>query len=321
MSLLLCLTSGHVHGAPICVPAVQVEGEPALREPVASGLRRRGVSEEPPAGCPITRVVLNRREALISVSLSEESRRARRVVADTDTAISVIESWVRSDLSAPLLLALLPQEPVPPPPPPLPPPAPPASVRAHLALFVEAGGGMAGGAWLGGGLRACAELRRVCVGGAWRIDGDVGGDANGGRRITTELLATAALPLQLGPLILTLSLGLGVAWARYSAEAGSLLPRSGGQSGSESGESTAPLAASVRADTGGLRAEARVELAVPLPRGLFVFAAVALDAALTGRDGPLVTATDPSGESVTAQLPGLPWALALGQVGLRWSSR
>lgn len=74
------------------------------------------------------------------------------------------------------------------------------------------------------------------------------------------------------------------------------------------------------ADQASLQAEVRLELAVPLPRGLALFGAVVLDAALVGRADVVVSfADEEAGLFGMAPAPALPWGVVLGQLGLRWS--
>lgn len=311
-----------------CAPAVQVEGDPALSSAVSAALRARGVASQPSAGCPVTRVSLQGSELHIVVLLRDEIRRAERVVADRDTAVALIESWVRSDLSAPLLLSAVlpsPAAPAPEPPPALSSPAPAVSARpaASAAAYFDVGGDVTGRPWLGANLRGCGRLYRLCLGGSWRTLAQIGNESRDGRRIATEFLALVALPLTWGRLSLTPSLGLGVSWLHTAAR---ILVEESHGSIEESGSSASGTvtAVAVSADQGQLQAELRLELAVRLVADLSLSLAAGFDATLSHVTPPLVAVPVTKDGTTTSQIVELampPWGLGLGQLGLRWSPR
>ena len=309
-----------------CAPAVQVEGDPALSSAVSAALRARGVASQPSAGCPVTRVSLQGSELRIVVLLRDEIRRAERVVADRDTAVALIESWVRSDLSAPLLLSAVMPSPAlsdPAPAPPSPAPLVPARPAASIAVFFDAGGDVTGRPWLGANLRGCGRLYRLCLGGSWRTLAQIGNESRDGRRIATEFLALVALPLAWGRFSLTPSLGLGVSWLHTAARI--LVEESHGTI-EESGSSPSPTvtAVAVSADQGQLQTELRLELAFRLVADLSLSLAASFDATLSHVTPPLVAVPVTKDGMTSSQIVELampPWGLGLGQLGLRWSPR
>lgn len=309
-----------------CGPAVQVEGEPALRERVAAVLRGRGVEGTAREGCPVTRVRLQGRDGAIAVVLVDEARRANRTVADADTAISLIESWVRSDLSAPLLAALM---------------GPamdavpgggagasaaaaagPSPARILFSAGIEGGGDVVGNGWLGASVRGCGRVWRLCLGAAGRAAGDFGNESVGGRHIAIEFLALAAVPLRVGPVWLTPSFGFGVAWLRYLAKFAVATTADGDVDSEQDGVAAGTQIITKSADQGRLQTEVRLEVALPLRRSLALCAALSLDAALTGHSPLLVQVPSPGGATGTmgVELTPVPWGTVLGQLGVRWGA-
>lgn len=314
--------------AGVCSPAVQVEGEPTLSAAVASALQARGVRSQPVAGCPLTRVRLQLSELHIVVLLRDEVRHAQRVVADRETAVALIESWVRSDLSAPLLLSsvLPPAAGLAPPesPPAAAAPTETATARASAAVYFEAGGDVSGSPWLGANLRGCGYLFRFCIGGGWRTLSQVGNESRDGRRIATEFLALLALPLSIGRVQLSPSLGLGVSWLHSAARIVVEDSHASLEEPPSSTASSSPSSVAVSADQGQLQAELRLELAIPLSPSWSLSLATAFDATLSRAAAPLVAVPvvkDGAQSSDIVQLSTPPWGLWLGQLGLRWSPR
>ena len=308
-----------------CSPAVIVEGDQGLGAAIASALLARGLGATAAEGCPVTRVVVYRRDPHILVLLRDELRRTQRQVVDRETAVSLIESWVRSDLSAPLLLgSVMPMGLFgPSAAPESPPPAVGRGLRGSLSLNGLAAGDFTGHAWLGASLRGCVHVYRLCIGGAWQMLGQLASSGNDGRRFMAELFALVALPLRTGRVWLWPSLGLGVSWLHIWAR----LPRTSGSSTEielEDGTVVADPGVAASADQGHMQAELRLELAIPLRHGLSIGLAAALDATLTSRDAPLLIGPLSSeGEPSTGlvQLNPPPWGLLIGQLGLQWSPR
>jgi len=92
-------------GAP-CGPSASLVGEAGPVATVGAALRQRGVQSARPVGCSQLRVAIARCDAGLKVDLIGPSGSVtERVVATADTAATLIESWVRTDIAAPLLAA------------------------------------------------------------------------------------------------------------------------------------------------------------------------------------------------------------------------
>lgn len=309
-----------------CAPAVLIEGDPALVPAIAAALLSRGLGPATDDGCPVTRVLVQRRDPHIAVLLRDEIRSTERQVIDRETAVSLIESWVRSDLSAPLLLGSIAA--LPPSSMSQSPDSPPSTTwdaRGTVSLHGLFAMDVAGRPWMGAGLRGCARVFRLCIGGAWQTLGQLTLSGEDGRRVVTELFAIVALPARVGRAWLWPSLGLGVSWLHVSTR---LLLRDGeGDPIELEPEDTIAVNASTvaaSADQGHLQAEARLGLVIPLRYGLSLGLAAALDATLTPRTAPLLMGPlSSTGESSTGvvQLTTPPWGMVLGQLGLQWSPR
>lgn len=307
-----------------CPVAVRVEGDGALAPAITAELHARGLDSGGADGCPTTRVVVQRRDPHIWVELHDELRSAQRQVADRDTAVALIESWVRSDLSAPLLLGSIGL---------LAFPAqrgstdPPAATgwpaRGSLSLYGLAAADVAGNAWLGASLRGCVRVYRLCIGGAWQTLGQLDISAQEGRRVVTELIAHLALPVRLGRVWLWPSVGLGVSWLHVSAR----LPRIDGTDDEieiEDGVIVSGSSVAASTDQGHLLAEARIELSIPLRYRLSLAMALSLDATLTQRTAPLLMGPpNAAGQASTNVVPLSvpPWGLVIGGLGLLWSPK
>lgn len=85
-------------------PCVTLEGDAPSLAPVAELLRARGISVR--ADCAFLIARVDPRGAKLSVVIDDGDRRDAREVADRGVAASLIESWARTDLAAPLLAVL-----------------------------------------------------------------------------------------------------------------------------------------------------------------------------------------------------------------------
>lgn len=153
-----------------CRPVVTLQGPAELTEPLSRLLLARGVGGARDPSCPELRAQVERRGARIAVTISElQSPRSQRDFESEALAATFIESWTRSDLSAPLLegfaaaaLSAPPRSPVM-----AAPVAPAPKVQPRLSV---AGAGSFAGAtdrslWVGGQVSACARAGAVCLGG------------------------------------------------------------------------------------------------------------------------------------------------------------
>lgn len=314
-----------------CMPSVVLEGDAALTPGIAQALQARGLRTVATDGCPATRVSVQRRDPYVLVQLRDETRPTQRQVADRETAAALIESWVRSDLSAPLLLGSVAPTSM------LPPMADPqvaagpvarALPRGSLSLHAQLAGDVTGNAWMGASLRGCLFIHRVCVGSAWQTLAQLEPTSRDGRRVVTELFATAALPARVGPLWLWPSIGLGVSWLHIGARLPRLDSGMGSSGGSDNDTPSSPslgeTTVAASADQGRMQGELRLDLAVPLRHAFSLCLGVALDATLTSRSPPLLMgppARDGEPSTDVAQLSLPPWGLFIGQLGLLWSPK
>jgi hypothetical protein len=89
-------------GASACPPTVRLTGDTELSAELASVLSRRGIATN--GDCPALPVIVEKRGKTTVVSQGDADERVdSREVTDVRTAATVIESWVRTDLEAPLL--------------------------------------------------------------------------------------------------------------------------------------------------------------------------------------------------------------------------
>lgn len=289
--------------APACPIAVQLEGEAALTTAIAQALRSHGISTQPPAGCTQTYIRVARTPRGLVVSIREELAETERVVSDPAVAAILIESWVRSDLTDPLLLA---PELLVPPAPPLPPtpglPLRPGR-RFTVSLLFEAGIDKDAASWLGGSFYGCAPVGPICLGAIVRGAANfpaAGVGAYLDERLAVDVLASVSWPLRRGRWVVAPGLGLGAGWLRHHAR----------QAIETETEVEDTAEAAVVDSQGGMRAELRLLVLLRLRAGWMLTGSVALDSAFF--DGP--TTQLPTGE----RLPVAPWAMLRGGLGLSW---
>lgn len=90
------------HAEP-CPPSVALTGDEALVTAVRDLLGARGIARDTPR-CPAVRARVERRGALLVVGIEgPDGAPIERSVSEVATAATVIESWTRSDVAAPLL--------------------------------------------------------------------------------------------------------------------------------------------------------------------------------------------------------------------------
>ncbi|HUS65426.1 MAG TPA: hypothetical protein VMZ28_12830 [Kofleriaceae bacterium] len=198
-----------------CRPVARVGGEPALAAAVVPLLEERGV---PLAGaapaCGVVDAVLTTQDGRVRVTIIDaDGATVERSADDAPAAATAIESFVRSDVSEPLLAARAA------------PPAPrqtgdhePPPVTAVAAPIAAAPGGAGraidvagaaevgvtgdGAVWRGARLQGCVRVGRVCAGGLLRVadDSESRGDSADllTSRMAFELAFLAELPLRAG---------------------------------------------------------------------------------------------------------------------------
>lgn len=308
-----------------CAPAVQLEGSPRLVAGLSRALSRRGIVSSAPAGCPVLIVRLGEQGALMTLTMREERRRSERTVADLDTAVAVIDSFARSDISAPLLAAP-PSAPLPPRPPLHQPsqapaqPQPDSAQAPRLAVMLMPTAAVDANVapWLGADLRLCTRLGPLCVGMLFRFAADLPSLRRDGlldQRFASEIYATAELPLRLSSrFTFAPGVGLGAGWVRHRVHGRSGTPPPPGTSSDPDNDSDDYFDLA-EVNDGGLRIELRLLLACRLGAGL----ALALDASGSAApiDSPAVALV--LGKDMAERVTPTPWGALHFGLGLRWS--
>lgn len=233
-------------GAETCPPAVALDGDAALIGVVGDVLAARGIAIEP-AGCPAVAARIERRgDALVVDVAGPGGAAVQRVVGNTATAATVIESFSRSDVGTPLLAARAVRRDEPAVAAEL--DAAPASASSARGIHVfgafETSFASDGTAWLGAHVGACVMIGRICAAARLRGAGVVGGPGaweDVYERRGTELLFGVDIPFAIGGW--TFSPG-------FAAGLGQMHTRGGDRD--------------MRAETGGPRADVHATLSIPV---------------------------------------------------------
>jgi hypothetical protein len=234
----LAFTFGLLFATRASAEPCSVAGDPELGGTVAQLLARRGVD---PVRCSAVHARIERRGETIVVA----SEGTERVVGDASTAATVVESWVRSDLAAPLLAAHAAA---------IPDPMPSidrgtaplsSSHGIHAMAVVETSFSNDGAKWLGPQLGACIMMGPICAAARVRFAKVVAGPGPWDRddRTETELLIGGDIPLHVGRVAIVPGFGGGIGMTATHVDAVQMKQYS---------------------RTGGLRADAHVMISVPL---------------------------------------------------------
>jgi len=245
-TLALLLAAHAARGS--CPPAAALTGDADAVRAVRDQLDARGIADETPR-CPVVRARIDRRGGLLVVGIERPAGGApagsaiERSVGEPATAATVIESWVRSDLAAPLLeVRAVPAREVDPA---APGGSPTAARGIQLFAAVETSVASDRTVWQGVQLGACIMLGPIC--GAARLHGGkvVGRPAGWDRfaRKGGELYVGVDVPIAFGRIRLT---------PGFAAGYGMMLTHYVGDSDETGVEISGP------------RAEAHVALAIPL---------------------------------------------------------
>jgi hypothetical protein len=258
-----------------CPPAAALSGDDELVHAVRALLDARGITDEKPR-CPATRAHVERRGDRILVAVAARPDRAgasetiEREVSEVATAATVIESWTRSDVAAPLLesrevpVATVERAPI---------AAPPAAASPPAARGIQlfAGGETSFASdrtvWQGMQLEACIMLGPICA--AARVHGGkvIAHPASwdGFARHGAEIYVGIDIPIALGRARLTpgFAAGYGAMFTRHIRDGEPMgVEISGPRAEVHAGVSlpvTAHLAVDVVA-TGALTQAARMEI-------------------------------------------------------------
>jgi hypothetical protein len=278
--------------AEACPP---LAGDDELVRAIGDLLRSRGIDDRE-ASCPAIRARVERRGGAIAVEIVDPGgARIERIVSEVATAATVIESFVRADVGAPLLARravprpAIVEEAAPAPAPP--PRRDPATRGVQLFAAVETSMGSDHTGWMGTQLGACISVGPLCAAARLREAKVVGGEGvwEGGaiERESTELIVGLDIPLALGKQTLSPGFAAGLGAIRTGA-AGTMDREPEGSAG--------------------LRADVHATLTVPIGRRLALDLSMAVD---------MSQATHVEWRS-EMQMPAEPFALVRFGAGLRY---
>jgi hypothetical protein len=193
-----------------CPPTVVVTGAADDASLLANVLNSHGISTDASTRCPSTEVDVTRDGDSFVVRTAD----VERGVSDIETAAVVVESWVRSDVTAPLwVLPVVQAAPVTP----VPVVAPTPSPRAvRLAVRAEGGVGSDGSTWPSLVLQGCAHVGPVCLGGLLRasMDSSLTGASSkfDTGRVALDGFVLGEWAFDVGAMTLSPGVGVGIGW-------------------------------------------------------------------------------------------------------------
>jgi hypothetical protein len=294
--------------APACGPSALLEGDDPSLGAVARELEQLGIATAPSPECASVRVRIEGTPSGLTVRIVDAyGRSSERVTSGPAAAATLVESWARTAVLAPLLPRRAaerpPDRPVAAEAPAI--AAPGVAPRSRggrevsLAASAETSVATDRSLWVGVTAGVCMTVGRACAGVLARVsvDSEASGDshARDSDRLESDVLLGVWLPLRFGRLTLAPGLAFGVGWLRTSAA-----------------HTTSADGDPVDADAGGLRASASVRLSVAVTPTLAVDLGLATDVAPLAHTGPYAT------DAVV--LAGEPFAYLRGGLGLRWAS-
>jgi len=286
-----------------CPPAVALTGDAAVVGPVRDQLDARGIAGET-ARCPVVRVRIERRGGGLVVGIERPGGATpaaviEREVSGPETAATVIESWTRDDVAAPLLARrdLPAAEPEPAL---VAAAAPPAAQGIQVFAAAETSVASDRTVWQGMQLGACIMLGPICAGA--RVHGGtvVARPARWSAfsRKGAEVYAGIDVPIALGWTRLTLG---------FAAGYGSIFTRHHGD-----GSTTEKMGVEIS----GPRAEVHAALSLPVTAHIAID--LAATAALTQATGMETHGDGPLDPAIV--FPDEPRALFRLAVGVRYGA-
>ncbi len=303
VALVVVATDRRGASAAPCPPTVSLSGDDdGLVGALRVLLDQRGIasneSKDSASGCPAIRARVERRGDALAVALDRPGDPVERVVEEAATAATVLESWARTDIAAPLLASHpLPAEP--------PREAPPVAGHAErgLQLFAaaETSLGSDGTGWLGTQLGMCINFDPICLATRLHMSSVVAKSSSwaGLERKNIEILVGIDIPIAVGGATLSPGFAAGIGHMRTHQNNVRVGPRTGEWGG----------------ETGGLRADIHATLSIPFTRRF------ALDLSLTATltQATHIEVFDPQGDPTMAlALPDEPLALFRFAAGLRY---
>ncbi|CAN5712608.1 hypothetical protein BH11MYX3_BH11MYX3_45630 [soil metagenome] len=273
IGLVLAALAGQSR-ADACAPTAVLSGDPDLVAAVSEILGGRGIALSP-GDCPALRVQLVRRgEALVLELALDDAPPIQRVVAETSTAATVIESFTRADVGSPLLAThAIPSttaDAIRTSPAPVlgGSPSRPSARGVHVFGAFETSYASDRTSWVGAHVGACITLGPVCAAARIRIASVAAGPGvweNQIERRSIEMLAGLDIPFALGRAMLSpgFAAGLGQMHTRGPTH-------------------------EMRSETGGMRADVHLTLSIPISRHLAidVFGAADLTQETIVENGP-----------------------------------
>lgn len=266
-----------------------LSGEPDLVATVTEALRARGIAPE--ATCSVHARVEKSGDAVV-VHIEADHAPVERTVSSADSAATMIESWARADVAAPLLVARAPapageDE-----------PAPRAEARVVVSrprgihLFTDAESSVAsdGTVWAGAQVGACIELGPLCAAARARFANVlIGPDPFDGEldRRSIEVLIGGDVPLTYRGVRLMPGIAGGVGSMHTHVDS---------------------MGTHMGRETGGMRAEAHVTGALPITPRLAFELSLSID----------ITQQTESEQSGTIMIPNDPLLFARVGAGLRY---
>jgi hypothetical protein len=283
--------------AAACPPSVRLAGDEALAHSIGDVLRARGIALAP-SGCRVIEARVERRGDAIAVTIDGETE---RIVREATTAATVIESFARPDVDAPLLAV----RPVPIEREPVaitvePAIAPPPGARSvphgwQVFTGFEMGFASDGAPWSGFHVGACKMLGPICL--AARVRGSTRVTGEPAEQHGVELLAGIDIPFRARGWLISPGFGFGPSTMATLDEDSRY----------------------VRTD--GLRAGVHVTVSVPLTERFALD--IGLAASLLQQLGLEEAGMFGNGMPLTpdASLPSEPWGFARFGVGVRYGRR
>ena len=289
-----------------CGSVAGVEGNGRVQKAVIDELQRRGISTTPTSECASVTARIGETTAGLLVTIVDAyGRTTERTANGPVAAATLIESWVRSDLSAPLLPVLEAGETVSDPEESKDMVAMPAlkkevQARSNISLTASAETSLAtdGSVWLGLATGICVRIGPICAGALVRVGSDSGWYGESREmytgRLGTDVLLGAGLPMRKGRLTFLPGVAFGVGWLRTSA-----LPSAPAGLGGDSTD----------VDSGGLRASATLRLSIA------VLPSLGVDLGLGADLAPVAHTTPYNLDSIV--LAGEPRGFLRGSLGVR----
>ncbi len=214
--ILVALTASLVALAPSadaarCEPAVRVDGDDDLVREVARDLVIHGIKNRAAPDCPVVLVHVEPGPHSIRVVITDPYGTSERSVGAAGTASALAASWAEQLVASapPNLTASTTRVSE------IAPDHEPPPIWGGISLLYEMAVDANHVRWMGGAITGCVEVGPVCLGGLGRVEtGTFTGHESRLVPVLTggtgfDLLATIAMPVRLGKLVITPELDVG----------------------------------------------------------------------------------------------------------------